>query len=188
MKKISRVLWGTAGLLLCCSICVALAVDKGSRRYQLPDRSVIQLEVPGSWKDEVRQSRKNLPPTIIFRPPTGSSFMVLVTPIWPRKTGSPPASPEKIRQLVYQAAEHVKPQVVEKTIKVEKLQGPAGMGYFFSVTDRAPKPGEYKFMTQGIIRIGEVLTTFTILTNQGQASVVADALEMLKQARHEKGT
>ncbi|HEY7676568.1 MAG TPA: hypothetical protein VIG69_05830, partial [Candidatus Methylomirabilis sp.] len=70
------------------------------------------------------------------------------------------------------------------TIEVRELQGVAARGYYFSATDRAPKPGEYKFMTQGMLRVGSLLVTFTILTNDGQGNIVADALAMLRSARH----
>ena len=65
-----------------------------------------------------------------------------------------------------------------------ELQGTAGKGFYFCATDRAPKPGEYKYLTQGTIRVGELLVTFTILTNDGQAGVVSGAMMMLKTARH----
>jgi hypothetical protein len=175
-----------AYLLLCFFVTAATAEETSLRRYKLADHSSIQLNVPASWKDEVRQPPKGLPPTIWFGPQTGASFKVLLTPLWPRKKDVPPASADKIRQLVHQEARRVKPGVVEKTINIKELKGSSGIGYYFSVTDQAPKKGEYKYMTQGIIRIGEVLTTFTILTNEGQESIVSEALAMLKGAVHEK--
>jgi hypothetical protein len=63
-----------------------------------------------------------------------------------------------------------------------EFQGRSGPGFYFSATDRAPKPGEYKFLTQGIVRVGELSVTFTILTNDGQEAVVKQALEALKGA------
>jgi hypothetical protein len=53
---------------------------------------------------------------------------------------------------------------------------------YFSATDRAPKPGEYKFMTQGMLQVGELSVTFTILTNEGQELVIKQALDALKGA------
>ena len=54
---------------------------------------------------------------------------------------------------------------------------------FFS-TDRAPKPDEYKYMTQGMILVGDIALTFTILTNDGQEIVITNALSMLKSSTH----
>jgi hypothetical protein len=60
-----------------------------------------------------------------------------------------------------------------------------GPGFYFSATDRAPKPDEYKFLTQGVVRVGELSVTFTILTNDGQDAVVKQALDALKSATQE---
>jgi hypothetical protein len=188
MNRTTRSYHYAASFLLCVFVTAALAGETSLRRYQLPDNSNIQFNVPASWKDEVRRPPKNLPITIRFGPQTGGSFEVLVTPLWPRKSQAPPASAEKIRDVTQEAARRVKPQVIEKTIPIKELKGPAVSGYYFSVTDRAPKKGEYKFMTQGIIRIGEMLTTFTVLTNEGRESVVPEVLAMLKDARHNKAT
>jgi hypothetical protein len=89
-----------------------------------------------------------------------------------------------MRQRISNGADRAKAQAVETTIEVRELQGAAARGYYFSATDRAPQPGEYKFLTQGMLRVGSLLVTFTILTNDGQAGIVADALAMMRSARH----
>ena len=83
-----------------------------------------------------------------------------------------------------QAAERVRAVAAEQTIEILELAGAAGVGYYFSVTDPAPKPGEYKHMTQGILPVGILLLPFTIYTNDGQQDIVTDALTMLKSAIH----
>jgi hypothetical protein len=52
------------------------------------------------------------------------------------------------------------------------------------VTDHAPKPGEYKHMTQGILPVGILMLPFTVYTNDGQQDIVTEALTMLKSAIH----
>ena len=172
------------GLLLCFCASQVIAEETSVRRYQLPDHGSIQLNVPTSWKDELRQPPNRLPPTIVFKPSSGPAFGVLMTPIWPAKEGIPSASAEAIRQQVQQAAEHARSQAVEKTLEVLELKGLSGLGYYFSATDRAPKPGEYKYMTQGILKVSGLTVTFTILTNEGQDQVVQEALAMMKTAVH----
>ena len=36
------------------------------RSYPIPDHGALELYVPVSWKDEVRQPTNSLPPTIVF--------------------------------------------------------------------------------------------------------------------------
>jgi hypothetical protein len=73
---------------------------------------------------------------------------------------------------------------VETNIGVIEFAGSSGPGFYFSVTDRAPKPDEYKFMTQGMLKVSDLVMTFTILTNDGQEQIARDALAMLRSAIH----
>jgi hypothetical protein len=73
---------------------------------------------------------------------------------------------------------------VEGVLPLQEIKGVDGRGFYFTATDRAPKPGEAKYLTQGIIRVGEISLAFTVLTNDGQEAVVRAALEMLRTAVH----
>jgi hypothetical protein len=61
----------------------------------------------------------------------------------------------------------------------------AGPAFTSRQRDRAPKPDEYKFLTQGVVRVGELSVTFTILTNDGQDAIVRQTLDALKGATQE---
>jgi hypothetical protein len=171
-----------AFLLAASPACPADATS--DRRYPLPERGYLQVQAPASWKDERRQPSEPVPPTILFGPGRGTSFAVLLTPIWRPRPDVPLPAKAELRQRVERAAESIRPQAVEKRIDVVEFQGSSGPGFYFSATDKAPKPGEYKFMTQGILSVAELLVTFTILTNDGRDAIVRDALEMLKSASH----
>ena len=93
-----------------------------------------------------------------------------------------------MRAEVQQTAQQAQSQAVEAHIEVKELMGTSAKGYYFFATDRAPKPGEYKYMTQGILPVGELVVTFTVLTNDGQMPVVEAALEMLRRAVHRGGS
>jgi len=190
MNKISSFSRCVILLLLGFTVMAVAAEKTNDRRYPLPDHGLFQMKVPMSWKDELRQPPDRLPPTIVLRPASGDQFQVLITPIWLARKDVPLPSGEAIRQQVQRGVESAKSQAVEETLKVMELQGSSGSGYYFSATDKAPKPGEYKFMTQGILLVGELIVTFTILTNDSQRNVVNDALTMLKSAIHvkDKGT
>ena len=76
-------------------------------------------------------------------------------------------------------------QAVEKSISIQDLKGPHAEGTYFSATDRAPKPGEFKYMTQGAMSVSGLPVTFTILTNDDSKSPESVALRMLRTARRE---
>jgi hypothetical protein len=69
---------------------------------------------------------------------------------------------------------------------LRELHGSQAVGYYFVATDRNPSPGDFKYLTQGIVHLGAINLAFTILTNDGQDSVVDAALEILRSAVHEQ--
>ena len=72
--------------------------------------------------------------------------------------------------------------VAESFLPLEELSGAKGPGYYFSATDKAPKPEEFAYLTQGMLLVGELAVTFSVLTNDGQEKVRDAALDMLKRA------
>ena len=165
---------------------LASAGDAVPRQFALPDHGVFEITVPTDWQDEVGRPPNRLPPTIKFRPKAGPSFEVLMTPLWPIEGKAPPTDALTVRREVEKAAAGASSQAVEKHIEVRELKGSNGTGYYFSATDRAPAPGEYKHMTQGILPVGQLAISFTILTNDGQESAVAQSLEALQSAVNRK--
>jgi hypothetical protein len=183
---VTRTSWmvGLAASLLC-SMAASFAADAtAEKKYALPQRGSLQMNVPVGWSDEVRPPQRNGPPTIIFRAKDGKAFDVLVTPIWRARPEVPVATKEALRQSVQRAADEAKAQALEQTIPLIELTGASGPGFYFSVTDKAPNPGEYKYLTQGLLRVGELAVSFSILTNDGQEQVREDALTLLKSALH----
>jgi len=187
MNRVRRLFLSALYLVFYFFPVATLAEETIVRSYLLPDHGNIQIKVPVSWKDDLRQPPHRLPPTITLKPKTGKPFEILITPIWPASKENQPMSSEKLKQLVQQGAERAKSQAVEKTVPTQELRGSSGMGYYFAVTDRAPGSEEYKYMTQGMIHIGDLTVTFTVLTNDGQEKIVTDALSMLKSAIHVNG-
>jgi hypothetical protein len=152
------------------------------KRYALPEHGFFQLSLPPGWTDQFDQNSR--PPLISFRQTQGQPFTVAVIPAWQTKAGKPGASREELREEVERMASAIHLFAVEKEIKVIEFAGAAGPGFYFFATDSAPKPGEYKFMTRGMLKVSDLSVTFTILTNEGQDAIVSAALEMLKGAVH----
>ncbi len=151
---------------------------------ELPDHGALALLLPDGWAAKVRQPPNRLPPTIMMRPLADATGELIVTAVWP--VGSVTKLPDEatLRSDVEALAQKAASQSVERVLTVQEIKGTDGRGFYFAATDRAPKPGEYKYLTQGIIRIGEIALAFTILTNDGQESVVQAALKVLRTAAH----
>ena len=157
---------------------------KNERRYPVADHGFFQVNIPPAWRDELQQLSTEIPSTIVLSPASGNAFQVLITPIPGAKKEA--LKDEAIRETVQKSADRAKAQSVEKVIKLVELQGTSGRGYYFFCTDKAPKPDEWKYLTQGVLVVGELIVAFTILTNDNQDGIAKEALTILKEARHLK--
>ena len=179
--------------VVCCMVAAALAIasmggteDTIGRLFPMRDQEKLKLEVPVSWFHEIRQSAKNASPTLVFNAKSPDSFLIFLTAIDPSMETVAAASDASIRKQVERSAKSAEASSVEKKLEVMEIRGASGRGYYFFATDPSPKPGTWKYMTQGIIRVGELAISFTILTNEGQSGVINDALRMLRNAKHLK--
>jgi hypothetical protein len=187
MKKICA-LFQWVVILLVSFAFIAAAEQTRERRYPLADHGVFQMKVPTSWKDEVVEpTDSRLPPRIVLRPASGDLFQISIIPFWKESEGAPSLSDTMARQMVQRAVDVAQPNAAEKPLKIVDLQGSSGRGYYFSATDKAPQPGSYKFLTQGILPVGELAVAFTILSNDAKKDVESTALTMLKTATHAEG-
>ena len=165
-------------LLSLATAATAVAADGEKKSFELPDKSKLELAIPAAWKDEPKEK------SLALSPREGAPFQVVVTPVVRQKPGASAETAIKIRHSVQQSADKVKPSATEQYLPVEQLTGAPGPGYYFSATDREPKPGEFKYLTQGMLLVGDVVVGFSILTNDAQEKVRDQALAMLKSASH----
>ena len=152
------------------------------RSYPIPGHGVLELPVPTSWSDEIEKSTAGVPPTITFRPKAGEPFEVLVSVMWSPTREAGYNDTATIRRHVERSGLALLPTAVESTLTLEEIRGRAVIGYYYAFTDKAPKSGEYKYLTQGEVGIGDLLLSFTILTPMKDARTVHNALTMLVQA------
>jgi hypothetical protein len=188
MSSFARVMMALAsGVALLSFFGQVVAADGVTeKRYPLPGHGALQLPVPAGWKDSLKQPSTPEPPTLDFSPVEGKPFIVTVLPLWRTRADQPLPDQADLRKQVEYAGSGMLPYAIEQDIKVVELEGAAGPGYYFSVTDNALKPGGYKFMTQGRVRVGDLMVGFTILTNEGQEAIVREALAMLRGAAQVK--
>jgi hypothetical protein len=173
------------GAALVASI-AARADEPALRRYELPNLDTLELRLPAGWVDNVDQPAGGGPPTIELGLTEGAPFQVFVTPEWADPTASEKRELPGLRDAIRDSAERIKPQAVESFLEVRQLNGANGVGYYFSATDRAPRADEFKYMSQGVLLVGDLTVWFTVLTNDGQDTVAVEALTILQTAVHRR--
>jgi len=91
-----------------------------------------------------------------------------MTPMWNPGQERDFNSSERILKILQDEGPKLLAEAVEKELRFRELKGKTGLGYYFSITDKAPaiKAGEYKYMTQGGIPVGNLLVMFTIFSNE----------------------
>ncbi len=169
------ILLGTGNLLA--------AEQKTAKKYSIPKHGTLELKVPASWKGKAHKPQENMPPTIIFDPGKGNDFQVMITVGWSKTGEKGFNSQEQVRTLVEKDGQKLLPNAVETKIMFQEIRGVDHNGYYFAVTDKAPDPGEYRYMTRGAIGVGDLILHFTILHRVKESQSVRDALSALGEAK-----
>jgi hypothetical protein len=156
------------------------------RRFELPNRDTLELTLPAGWTEHLDQPDGGGPPTIEIAIAEGGPRQVFVTPEWPDPLAKELRELPSLRDAVREMAERTQPQAVEPYLEVRQLDGANGTGFYFAATDRNPGPGEFRFMHQGALLVGDLTLWFSVLTNEGQDTVAVEALAMLQTAVHRR--
>jgi hypothetical protein len=191
-----------SSLVLVCGVCgpssaqtpkapstLGAPAGAASRSYDLPGHGALALTVPADWKESISRPPGDLPPTIGFEPASGAGFQVVVTPIWgPPGMTAERFTAEDARTLAEKQGRKILEESVETDLTLKEIKGPQAVGYVFALTDkslvdRVPAEGEYRCVTQGVVLVGDLLMTVTVLSQEHGTEVVRAALQMLRTAR-----
>jgi hypothetical protein len=162
----------------------AFAQELSLRDFPVPQHGVLKLQVPKAWKDRVSQPPGSPAPTIELTSGGQEAFAVMLSPIWRTWPAATQAAAADLKRQVEQSADQIKPQAVEKELTIQEIKGASGAGYYFSATDAAPKPDEFKYMLQGMIRVGEFQVVFTVLTRDAGESIRRQSIALVQSAAH----
>lgn len=172
-------------IVLAAQMAVTSAAEFRSESFEIPQHGKVSLVLPDDWVSAISQPSAQRPPTISLQPKAGPPFDMMITVIW-RKGDDSTVYESALREQTQSAATEAQQQAVETQLSIKELSGTEGRGYYFTATDRAPKPGEYKHLAQGMLKLRDVALAFTILTNDGQEEVVDEALKVLASATREQ--
>jgi hypothetical protein len=166
---------------------LAMPAHAGEKIVNLGEHGALALQVPDGWVMDNSRGAADNPPTLAFKPPAGDEFAVLVTPFWNLDT-----SEHNLGEIAGNMLADIAAMAVERELGLVPLGGGA-TGYFFRATDstlvsrkRIPD-GEYLHLTSGAVATGDLVLTFTILTNERPSGVIDKALKMIAGAVHRTG-
>ena len=156
-----------------------------TRRFAIPGGGAMVLAVPDGWRDEAKPNYyPNRPLTLVFTPATGDQFVVHVSPVLASARNPRPGIGE-VHDGVAKSADRLKPQAVEPELKIVDFRAGEIFGSYYAATAGAPKPGEYRHLTQGTYVLADLIVNFSIYTRDGGEVIVEKALDVMKTARRE---
>lgn len=162
---------------------VVLVAQTEVRQFAISGHGAVSLSVPVTWADRVQKSDRGLPPTYELTD-TKTGTKVLITPLWSPTDDPQFTTRENIRVAVTRAARHAQSSAAESELVLRDIETSSGHGYYFWATDRAPKPGGYEFMANGVVPAGKLLLSFTVLTHERPPDSIEEPLAIVRSATH----
>ncbi|HET6250921.1 MAG TPA: hypothetical protein VFE47_24745 [Tepidisphaeraceae bacterium] len=173
-------------LLLFCACPVLLAVDKApagvEKEFTVRGHGSLALVVPKGWSDSIQPAPgRNLPPTIRLAT-QGEKFLMLITPLTSQDGDANFNSPAKLREISQTTGKGMLSTARETALDIQELKGDKVVGYYYTLTDKAPAPGSYEYVTSAAVGVGDLMLSVTMLHHEKDLPERTAALEMLKGA------
>jgi hypothetical protein len=180
-RNIKAVVLGA--LFVACSVFQVARAE--TERFSLGQWGQFEIDLPDDWSAVVSGPNSRSGVAIRIVPNSDVPLVLLVTPI------PVPDADTDIGNAVAESAERARAQLgevaEEDELVIQRLSGRGCEGLYVSATDRTvtePSMDDFKYGTQGAAKVGRLLMTFTVLTNDKTAPERAVALEIVKSARH----
>ena len=185
-------------LFFCCLLYLTLLMplslsaqpeqDKHTQRiYPIPEHGELILNVPSDWEVTYVESGKAAPPLITFfrkNEHKAIVFQLNLSILWDDGFERNITEPEEIKRLVEEAGNSALAHSEQTRLELVPVTGIMGTGYLFSLSDATPAPGEYRYLTQGALSVGEVLVVFSLFTHDTEPELRTSVLQLLETARH----
>jgi hypothetical protein len=155
------------------------------RTYKLPKLGTIELTVPKEWIESVKIPDGPFPIKITFMSPSEPYFLFSVIPpsLDENEKIKIDVTGDEIKKALHNYADTMKYQVIESYVWLLELKGPFIHGYYFRVTSREPIEAKFRYLTQGIVQVGELPISFNIFSNNGQSKLENAALSVIQSAK-----
>ena len=149
--------------------------------YQIPNNGTLILDFPSSWLDGFGQPPEGLPPSISIGPKDGNVYLK-ITAFWNLENRDDFNTLSQLKSSTLEMGNSLLSGAVETETTLSEIEGKSSHGYYFTVTDAAPKAGEYQFMRQGFVAVGNLQLVFTLLSHEKSSGDILSALAIFENA------
>ena len=141
------------------------------KTYSLGDLGTLKVTLPDGWTG---QSNEQTPPTIELKAPAGKHVSLQITALPDELTDA------KLKDAATMIGDHFAEGSTEKKTTLEEIKEKDVHGYVSSFTDNSADPGEFKYVTAGILSCNKKTLAVTLLYNDKTSPDHTAALVMLK--------
>lgn len=163
----------------------ATAAGAGELRITMPTGKPLVFTVPDEWSAQTRPTRADQPHAARVIAADPKQLTILISSLVPADPDWPAATAEQLRARVGDSLGRVRAKAVEAEPSVQDLGLTNAHGYYFLVTDKDPRPGEFKYLLQGQIAQGQVTVIFSAFMNGDPAELAPKAVALLRSFRRE---
>jgi hypothetical protein len=158
----------------------AWAENREIKEFRISGQGYLRLAIPAGWKAEFQRPLTKEAPTIIFLPPGGTTFKLLLTVQWDSAPDFNTAS--SINTLLEKEWQEMAPSIKESRFEPNSIQGPVARGFYFLATDKEPKPDDYEYMLRAGVGFGKLLLSAVLVFHEKDSPAVLDTLQLLRSA------
>lgn len=153
------------------------------KEYELIGLGTLRIAMPASWQDTFSRGVQlgvSVDELDLHEADT-NVFRILVSVI--HQPDQKPGSFEAMKTSMKKVAEIELASAGEKDLDMREFKEGNLEGCYFTLTDPQPKPGEYKYLTQGMAQTKGVVVTFRVVSNRQNGVERKQALEMIKSVK-----
>lgn len=153
-------------------------------RIGLPKKEALRLKVPEGWEERIARRTPDAQPIIVITPAKGRDFRIVLTPVWPQRPEEKLPDAATIKAMMESGAAAARAEAADADMPLREVKGSQAQGSYFSATARDPKPEDFRNITQGLVRLGDIVVGFRVHSNGERATVLEPALKMIRSMRY----
>ncbi|MBC8105712.1 MAG: hypothetical protein H7Z14_03910 [Anaerolineae bacterium] len=152
-----------------------------TKTYAVAGHGDLKLTIPAGWTESEDPVQPGMPRTVRFTD-ADNKFEALISVLPPPKGLVDFNSPQKLRTIAHAQVKQMLTTSKETSVALEDLKGASANGFVYTLTDKAPAPGSYEYMTGGVVGVGDLILSTTMLMHEKNPPQRAIALQMLAAA------
>ncbi|CAN5428124.1 hypothetical protein BH09PLA1_BH09PLA1_37670 [soil metagenome] len=156
------------------------------KSYSVDGHGDLNLTIPAGWNESEDAPQPGMPRTVRLTDPD-EKFEILISILPPPKDVPDFNSPQKLRAIADAQGTHMLATSRETSVALEEIKGASANGFVYTLTDRTPAPGSFEFITGGVVGVGDLILSTTMLMHEKNPPQRATALAVLSGASQSSG-